>query len=252
MADETALAAIDTIVLAGGAGSRVRPLLGETPKVLADIAGRPFLDYLLAWLAGFGARRVALSIGVGAARVRAYMAGHDRAPPALVAVEEDRPLGTAGAVAFAARHCRSDPVLVVNGDTLVEADLGAFLRFQRARGGAALVAVAVADRGRYGGLDIGADDAVVAFREKSAAAGPGPISAGVYLFDRETLAAVAAAPGPSLECDVLARLPAGRLRAFMTTGRFIDIGTPETLAEAARLVPALVRLRGAAGRAAAP
>src|SRR5579883_1653402 len=128
------LAPVDILVLAGGLGTRIRPVLGGTPKVLAPIRGRPFLSYLLRWLTNFGARRVQLALGEGAAAVQGYL--RDFCDPALAvtAVIEPHPLGTAGAVRFARARLRSDPVLVMNGDSFVGADLCAFLAFHRANG----------------------------------------------------------------------------------------------------------------------
>src|SRR5579871_1763261 len=146
-----ALAGTDVIVLAGGLGSRIRVVLGDRPKILAPVAGRPFLDHLLRVLARYRARKVVLSLGHLADRVTAYLAGVSPALP-VETVIEDTPLGTAGAIGFARGAVTSDPVLVLNGDTWVEIDfvamLAAHCRWPDTL--ATIACVRVPDAGRFG------------------------------------------------------------------------------------------------------
>jgi mannose-1-phosphate guanylyltransferase len=239
------VAGIDVVVLAGGLGTRLQGVLNDTPKVLAPVAGAPFLDHLLAWFARLGVRRVVLCLGHLAERVTGHLAARpaDRTPGLeIVPVIEPAPLGTAGALRLARPHLGSDPVLILNGDSVVAADLGAFLAGHRAAGTiGSLLAVPVADAGRYGRLELDQDSRITRFAEKDPDhPGPGLINAGFYLFSAALLDAIAASPGPSLERDILARLPAGTLHAEVAGPGFIDIGTPESLAQAATLVPHLL------------
>lgn len=245
------LADLDVVVLAGGLGTRLRPAVADRPKALAPVGdgAQPFLDLLLAWLHGQGARRVVLALGHMAGQVEARLDGlRDRFPGLdLRASVEPGPLGTGGAL----RHClpllRSDPVLVANGDSLAEVDLPAFLGAFLASGApAGLVAVGVPDASRYGRLELSAEGRVLRFAEKDPAfAGPAPINGGVYLLRRGLLSErlpPAGAPG-SLERELLQRLPPGAALAFPGSGRFVDIGTPESLAAAAEvLAPYLLLL----------
>jgi NDP-sugar pyrophosphorylase family protein len=230
----TTLAEIDVVILAGGLGTRVARQLGGTPKVMAPAGDRPFLDHLLRWLAGQGARRVVLCLGHRAEAVLAYLAHAPRHGLEIATVVEPNPLGTAGAIAFARRAFRSDPVLVMNGDTLVELELAQFLAsFTKSGASAGLVCAAVDDPARYGQVEIDRAGRVARFREKeNAAAGPGWISAGIYLFSGRMLDHVSVIGRGSLERDLFQRLPPGTIHAFRAAGRFIDIGTPETLAAA--------------------
>ncbi|HWI28033.1 MAG TPA: nucleotidyltransferase family protein [Stellaceae bacterium] len=224
---------VDVVVLAGGLGTRVASHLGGVPKLLAPAGGKPFLDHLLRWLAQQGARRVILSLGHQAGRVADYLAAGPRHGLELAPIVEPEPMGTAGAIAFCRSALRSDPVMVVNGDTLVDVDLEGFLRaFERAGTPAGLVCVAVEDGTRYGQVEINRAGRVARFREKRESAGPGWINAGIYLFDGSVLDRISAVGRGSLERDVLQRLPSTSLAAFRAGGRFIDIGTPETLAAA--------------------
>jgi mannose-1-phosphate guanylyltransferase len=164
---------------------------------------------------------------------------------------EPGPLGTGGALRLCLPLLRSDPVMVANGDSFAEADLGAFLAAFAASGApAGLVAVEVPDAARYGRLELsppadggdgGGPRRVLRFAEKDPSlAGPARINGGLYLFRRgllEERLPPAGAAG-SLERDLLERLagPAGSLAAFPADGRFVDIGTPESLAAAAEVL----------------
>jgi mannose-1-phosphate guanylyltransferase len=227
----------DVAVLAGGLGTRLRGAIGALPKVLAPVAGRPFLDILLDQLQRQGFKRVVLLLGYRADAVEAHLAAHPRADLAIETVIESAPLGTAGALRQALPRLTSDPVVVMNGDTFVEFDAAALLAGLGASDAvAALVAVAVPDSGRYGALELDAAGRVVRFLEKRPDAGAGLINGGVYAFRRALLDALARSDGPSLERDVLERQPAGALLAIRTDGRFLDIGTPESLAQAPSVV----------------
>jgi mannose-1-phosphate guanylyltransferase len=240
-----ALAGIDVAILAGGLGTRLRGAIGEMPKVLAPVASKPFLDHLFAWLAGFGARRIVMCLGYRAEMVVDHLR---RSPPRdmeVVTSIEPKPLGTAGGLRLAAPQFRSDPVLVINGDTFVDADLAAFVAEHRRSGArASILTTTVPSMARYGRLEIDAGGAIRRFAEKDAAdTGPGPINAGLYLFSRAWLSELARGTAESLERDVFAVAPPGSFHAVSSgSAAFIDIGTPESLAESgAVLTKALTR-----------
>ena len=228
---------IDVAILAGGLGTRLRDVLPAAPKVLAPVNGRPFLAHLLDRLAAQGARRVVLCLGYRAQDVTDYLAANSFAPLATHSVVEPEPLGTGGAVAFARPWLASDPVMVLNGDTFVEADLNQFLRSHRASGAEASILCAhVPDAGRYGKIEIDSHDRLVRFEEKGAA-GPAWINAGFYLFGSRAMDRIGALHKGSLERDVLEKMPPGSIHAFRADGRFLDIGTPATLALAPEVLP---------------
>ncbi len=235
------LAGIDVAILAGGLGTRLRDVLGDTPKILAPVAGRPFLDHLLARLAAEGAARIVLCLGHLADKVTDYLEDSGSVGADVRWIVEPQPLGTAGAVRHARDHLGSDPVLVMNGDTWIDADLAPFVAAHRRSGAtASVLCVRVDDVGRYGSVEIDESGQVQGFVEKDTArTGPGVINGGVYLLSRAGLDLVEDLAGPSLERDVLPRLPAGTVRGHVAEGAvFIDIGTPESLAAAARVIGA--------------
>ena len=236
--DRRCLEPIDTFVLAGGLGTRLRSVLGDAPKLLAPIAGRPYLAYLLDWLASFGARRVVLGLGHQAQAVLDYLRAHPPRSIAVVPVVEPKPLGTAGAVRFARQELRTDPVLVMNGDSLTDADLCMLVsRHNRARARGTLLCAEVDDASRYGRVTLDRDGRIEGFVEKDPAYhGAAVVSAGIYLLSTPLLDEIAGGDAASLERDVFERLPAGSLTAVAIKLNFIDIGTPEALAGAPEIL----------------
>lgn len=235
------IADIDVAVLAGGLGTRLRGVLPEAPKILAPVGGKPFLEHLLGWLTRQGACRVLLCLGYRAADVLTFLEQRSFSPLEIETVIEPEPLGTGGAVAYALPRFRTEPVMVMNGDTIVEADLNAFLAAHHAsQAEASILCVRAENTGCYGRLEIGADRRVIRFAEKDPpAAGTGWINGGVYLFGRPILQRIAKLAKGSLERDILENTPAGRIYAFHAEGRFLDIGTPEALAVAPEVLTPL-------------
>jgi NDP-sugar pyrophosphorylase family protein len=237
------LEGIDVFVIAGGLGSRIAPVLGKVPKLLAPISGRPYIVYLLDWLRRFGATRVVLGLGHQAQAIIDFL---DRESPlndlTIVPVVEPRPLGTAGAVRFARRNLHTDPVLIMNGDSFADADLCEFVaRHRHVKAKATLLCAEVDDASRYGRVVVDHASRVQGFVEKDPNFhGSSFVSAGVYLFSAAILDEIAAGVASSLEREVFAGAPAGSFAAFTGRFPFIDIGTPESLARAGALLSNLI------------
>jgi len=229
------LASLDVLVLAGGLGTRIQSVLGDTPKVLAPIAGRPYLAILLDWLHQFGAARIVLGLGHRSEAVGSYLASTRFEGIAIETVVEPAPLGTAGAVRFARARLTTDPVIVMNGDSFTAANLCALVEHHgTASSVGTLLCAEVADAGRYGRILVNATGRIEEFIEKDPSYhGTALINAGVYCLSGSLLDEIAAGEAKSIERDVFARMPAGSLAAFVSGGAFIDIGTPESLARAA-------------------
>jgi NDP-sugar pyrophosphorylase family protein len=221
-------------VLAGGLGTRLRAAVADRPKVLALVHGRPFLAYLLDQFAGAGVRQTVLLTGYMADRVEAEF-GRAFAGMSLAYSPEPQPLGTGGALRHALPLLTRPTVLVLNGDSYCDLDPAAFFAQHQGSGAEATLALtAVADASRYGKVRLSDDGRVERFEEKQAGAGPGWINAGVYLLARRLVEEVPAGRAVSLERDVFPGWAAsGRCRGYRAAGRFLDIGTPESYAEAA-------------------
>ena len=228
------LAAGDVVILAGGLGTRIRSVLGDTPKLLAPVGQGTLLDFLAARLAAQGASRLVLALGHRAEAITDHL--QNRSFPVEVSpIVEPAPLGTAGALRHLRGQLRPGPAIVMNGDTLLDLDLNRLPpRLAQTGAEAVLACVAVPDAGRFGRVIVTPDGFIERFAEKGQS-GPGTINAGVYALSPAFLDRVAAGTGASLENDFFQTAAPGRLAALPVAGRFVDIGTPEGFAEGARL-----------------
>lgn len=228
----------EAIVLAGGLGTRLRAELGDLPKPLAPVAGRPFLAYLLDQLAKSGVRRTILATGYLSEKVEATIGWHWRDMEIAYSVEEFS-LGTGGAVAQAARQLRGDSAHVANGDTFLRFELRSLERLVIDTGASIGMALAkVDDVGRYGSVDV-RDRHAVAFREKGGR-GSGLVNAGSYYLTADAIAAFPQCEVFSFEEAVLQPMAlAGKVAAFADTSDFIDIGVPEDYRAAQHLLAGL-------------
>ena len=221
---------MEAIVLAGGLGTRLRPVVADVPKPLALVAGRPFLAWQLDMLGAQGVQRVLLATGYRADLVRDTL-GTRWGDMKLEYLAEPEPLGTGGALRNALQHASDRSVLALNGDTYVAIDLASMYSLHAARGAPVSMAVCrVPDASRFGTVEINAGH-ITAF-VASGSAGPGHINAGIYVVDRQLLAD--APPGAfSFERDfVQPRVASLRPAVFLVDGPFIDIGTPDDYARA--------------------
>lgn len=222
---------MEAIVLAGGLGTRLASKLNGIPKPMADIAGRPFLEILLGQLERAGCGRVLLSVGYLRETIQSHFGAEFRGVR-LRYVTEDMPLGTGGAIRKALRAAEEEFVLVLNGDTFLDADYAKMMRFHFARGAEITMAVMhQQDTARYGGVLV-EDKRVVGYVEKGRS-GPGWINAGAYVLPREMQWPSTLDERFSFETDFLTpeigRIPTA---AFMVEGFFLDIGVPEDLERA--------------------
>jgi D-glycero-alpha-D-manno-heptose 1-phosphate guanylyltransferase len=226
------LSHITTAVLAGGLGTRLRPVVADRPKVLAEVGGRPFIFYLLDRLAAGRVRQVVLCTGYLAHQVRDTL-GETYGSMNLLYSQEPYPLGTGGALSFALPLLESDPVLVLNGDSFCEANLRAFCLVHRLRGAqASLLLAEVTDAARFGWVALDEEGRITGFREKGKTNGGGWVNGGIYLINRALLETIPPQEIVSLEQDLFPAWIGRGLYGFRSQGRFIDIGIPESLAGA--------------------
>jgi len=221
------------VVLVGGEGTRLRPLTLDRPKPMLPIAGRPFLVHFLDRLGAAGVERVILSCGYLPDAIREVVGdGLPGGPPVEYAIEPE-PLGTAGAIRFAAEgRVGDEPFLALNGDVLADADLGAVVAGHRAaQASATIVLTPKDDPRRWGVVLTDGTGAVTAFLEKpepSPELGDPPywINAGAYVLDPAVLDLIPAGRPVSIEREVFPQLVGKGLRAVRDHGYFNDIGTP--------------------------
>lgn len=239
----TALEQTTAVLLAGGAGTRLRPVVRDLPKALAPVAGRPFLTYLLDRIAAAGIGRVLLCTGFGGDRIRATF-GDAYRELRIEYSHEETPRGTGGALRDAVRLLPGSPALVLNGDSYCGADLRELWEWHHLRPAhATLVAAEVADASRFGRIEADAAGRVRGFAEKTTP-GPGLVNAGIYLVHTELLARIPAGRPVSLERECLPTWLRLGLFAFPSRGRLLDIGTPESFAAAQKILPRICRCGG--------
>ncbi|HKP88534.1 MAG TPA: NDP-sugar synthase [Thermoleophilaceae bacterium] len=222
------------LVLAGGEGTRLRPLTLSVPKPVMPLAGRPFLTFMLDWLGRHGVDEAILSCGFLSDAVERVLGDrHDGIR--LHYVVEEEPLGTAGPVRLAADRglVGDDRLLVLNGDTLTDFDLSAEVAWhERAGATATLALVAVDDTSSYGVVPTDADGRVEAFLEKTDDPPTNRINAGAYVLERSVIDRIPAGRAVSFEREVFPAMAGEGLYGFPAEGYWIDIGTPERYLEA--------------------
>jgi mannose-1-phosphate guanylyltransferase len=225
---------MQALLLAGGEGTRLRPLTLTTPKPVLPLAGRPFLTFMLDWLRRHGTREVILSCGFMSDAVRRVL-GDVYGGMRLRYVVEAEPLGTAGPVRLALDEgLLSERLLVLNGDVLTDLDLAAELaRHQRSGALATLALVAVEDTASYGVVPTDGDGRVLGFLEKTDEPAPtNRINAGSYVLERELIERIPPGRAVSFEREIFPSVVGAGLYSFDADGYWIDIGTPERYLEA--------------------
>jgi mannose-1-phosphate guanylyltransferase len=221
---------MQALILAGGEGTRLRPLTSTVPKPVVPLAGRPFITFMIDWLKGHGVDDVILSCGYGAEDVRRVLGDGEDLGVRIRYAEEPAPLGTGGALRFAG-DLLEERFLMLNGDVLSDMDISAQLAQHERTGARATIALmAVEDPSTYGLVRLNPDRSVGEFLEK-----PSPdeidtnlINAGAYVLEHSLLDEMAP-PGTniSIERDVFPGLVGRGLYGFEADGYWLDIGTPE-------------------------
>lgn len=231
----------EAIILAGGLGTRLREAVPELPKAMAPVAGRPFLAYLMDFLQQNGIRRVVLAVGYRYQPIRQFFGSHYGGLDVTYSIE-DEPLGTGGALQRALALVEGEFAFALNGDTFLRVDYKTFgaMAERRPRLQLGVALCRVADASRYGSVMVN-QDRIEGFKARGFS-GPGLINAGSYLVNRQILKTYRMPVKFSWEADLLqARVAELQPVAFECDGPFIDIGIPEALAEAQRLIPELVK-----------
>ncbi len=230
-------------VLAGGMGTRLREAIPGIPKVLAPIDQQPFLSYVLQRLYGQGIRDVTLCTGYLHDLLYRFYGQGETVGLRISYSREFTPLGTGGALCQARAEIRTDPLLVVNGDSYIEFSLNELMAYHRGtHADVTIVASPSDDVAASGNLTLAQTGRVTAFREKPRGHARGLINAGVYVMSRHFLDFLCShfSQEPiSLEREGLpAFMQAGGLvYGLPSNGYFIDIGTPERYERARKQLP---------------
>ena len=223
---------MQALILAGGEGTRLRPLTSSVPKPVVGLVDRPFIAFMLEWLARHGVDDVIMSCGFMASGVRDVLGDGKGYGVKIRYVEEPEPLGTGGALKFAEEFL-DERFLMLNGDTLTDMDLSRQIAQHEATGASGTLAlVPVDDPSSYGLVRVAAGSGQVEeFLEKPSAdqaAEVNTISAGAYVLERSVLDLLEYGKRASIERDVFPKLVGNGLHATVFENDYwMDIGTPD-------------------------
>lgn len=219
---------MEALILVGGMGTRLSPVIGNMPKAMADVAGRPFLSYLLDQLKGQGFCDICLAVGYRSEIISDYFKDGSDFGVNLTYSKEVQPLGTGGAIKRAAGKL-SKEFLVLNGDSYLDISFSDLISFHREK--MALVTLALTEcvkADRYGLVHLGINNKIIGFREKVPAVQGSTINAGLYVVNNLCLSDVPENVPVSFERDILPHYVNKGLYGMKVQSFFIDMGTPSS------------------------
>jgi mannose-1-phosphate guanylyltransferase len=222
---------VRALILAGGLGTRLRPLTYTRPKHLLPIANRPHLEHVFDLLLAHGVTEVVLLTSYLANAFEATIAGAEERGLSVGLTHEEEPLGTAGALKNAESFVGDETFLVFNGDILTDFDLGSLVRFHQERDAEATILLTpVDDPSAYGVVPTAEQGRVLGFVEKPRGRAPtNLINAGVYVLETSVLERIPAGEPWSAERQLFPELVSSGVRVFAmgTDAYWMDIGTPD-------------------------
>jgi len=222
----------DAFILCGGLGTRLRESIGETQKVITEVDGIPFLDYILKQLDSQGVGRVILGLGFKAETLEEHYSEHPFQFELAFSKEEEL-LGTGGAIKHACTKIQSDPFLVLNGDSYCEVDFEALIEFHKSKEAALSIVVSKVKDGRdFGGIRLDKSNRIAEFKEKDEGSTEFFVNAGIYCLNQKVFDMMPTEQKFSIETDIFQKQIIKDLYGFRIEGGFLDIGTPDRLEQA--------------------
>lgn len=223
----------EAIVLAGGMGTRLKEVVADIPKPMAEINGKPFLNYLINYLAKNGITHIILSVGYKADLIRKYFRTGNKSVKISYAIEET-PLGTGGGIFLAMKQAANEHIFVVNGDTLFNIKLQEMAHFHQLKNAALTVALRrIKDGSRYGSVITDHSNKIIAFNEKKEGVENVIINGGTYLIDKQQFLRKDFPEKFSFEKDFLEKdFNSNNFYGIEFNDYFIDIGLPSSYLQA--------------------
>lgn len=219
---------MQAIILVGGLGTRLKSVVSNVPKPMAQILNKPFIEYVLTGLKTANITEVIFAVGYKGDMFQKYFGNGEVWGLQIKYVYEETLLGTAGAIRNAVSLIKSDSVLVLNGDTYYELDYKHFVKTcEEKESDMGIVLRRVPDVSRYGKIVL-KDDLIVGFDEKSEVSEPGIINGGVYFIKTKLIGDI---PSGKISLEK-AMVPKWinenkKVLGFVSDAYFIDIGIPE-------------------------
>lgn len=228
---------IDVVILCGGLGRRLRSVF-DGPKVLAKIGDTIFLDILIDNLLTYGFKNIILSVGYLRDQIKDHFNYNKKCHNyTIMFSEEQKPLGTGGALKKAKTLIRSNLFMVMNGDSICKVDLRDFVKFHIEKN--AFLSIVLAHSSNvhdYGSVTIDDSQRITSFNEKVISKSKGIISTGIYLMEKKIFSYFPDQREFSLERDIFPKIINDMCYGFLTDDEFIDIGTPERYERAIHLI----------------
>lgn len=223
---------MEVIILAGGEGTRLKPVISDMPKPMAPVHNRPFLEYILMWLREYKVTKLILSTGYMAEMVRSYFGDNFRGIPVEYSYECE-PLGTGGGMLRALNRTTGENVAVINGDTWFPVDLDILLaKHLSLDGGITLALKLITESDRYGSVMMDKDGTIKKFLEKQYLL-EGYINGGIYMLRKSYVLGLDLPDKCSFETDVLEQeATSGMIKGIVFGDPFLDIGIPEDYGKA--------------------
>lgn len=220
---------MQAVLLAGGLGTRLRSVVNDRPKPMADVCGKPFMEYLIRELKKHGVDHIIMAVGYKGSMVEEYFKDGTSLGIKIDYSYEETQLGTAGAIKNAEKFLTDSEFLVLNADTFYQAAYSdAFSLYKEMDLDMALVLRRVPDVSRYGSVKL-KENRVIGFNEKVEEQVPGVINGGIYIMKKTVLDLIPLNQKCSLENEIIPKMLADqkKLGAIVNDGYFIDIGIPD-------------------------
>ena len=229
---------MEAILLCGGLGTRLRSVVSDRPKPMADIAGKPFLHYLVKMLSKSGVKHLIFALGYMGEQIEAYFKSGEDYGLSISYSYEDSPLGTGGAIRNALSRVSEENVLVLNADTYFHTDYeNLFMQQLKNKAAMTIAGRKIEDISRYGAILKDETGRILRWNEKmnpneGKSSRPGEINGGIYVMQKSLIEKIPEGK-QSLENDCIpAWLKDGvYLQAILSDGYFMDIGIPEDYAQ---------------------
>jgi len=221
---------IDTVILVGGLGYRLKKVLKDIPKCLAPINGTPFIDIILDNCIDQGLQRFIFCVGYLKEKIMDHLT--NRKDCEIIYSTEKTSLGTCGAIKNAESYIRSKQSIILNGDTFVDINYQKLIDWHNhTRSEITLVISKINDTSRYGLVNFDQNNKIKSFVEKKEGAKSGWINSGVYIINNKVLDSLTQGEYYSLEKDLFPNYINKNFFAYKNDGFLIDIGTPESYLE---------------------
>ena len=226
---------IDAVILCGGKGTRLRPLVSDRPKVLAAFGDTTFLDILIGSLKNNGFENFILCVGYMKDQIKDHF--KNKTDPTIIFSEEDEPLGTGGALKKAELLIQSETFIVMNGDSICDINFHDFYYFHKNNNAIlSMVLVQSKETKDFGSVVMNESDEITSFKEKEATDNLCLINAGIYFMQKEIFSYMPDNSRFSLELDFFPKITGESCAGYIVNSELIDIGTPERYEKAVQLI----------------